>query len=467
MPDIVEDFESATAVVPRTGTWTRVTDSVHSGSYALKSPTTNHNQTSAVDFTIPPGSTTVRLWYRVSTEAVYDPMNIRVDGTIVFSDSGVKNWQQTPEIDVTGAATLRVEYSRDVSAGGGQNAVWIDDLVFTIPVVDEEPPTTPTGLTVTGKTPYSVTLEWQPATDNVAVITYDIYRDGQPAGTSPVTTYTDTGVEPNTTYTYTVRARDAAGNTSPPSSPVTVTTPKAAGVAPIVVDASTPPLVSGSAALTTASFTPPAGALLVACAAFAVPDHPTISHTGPAMTWAKVAALGYGDPIGERGVSAVFVAVCPAAQPVTVTATSTLGNDAGALRVYVLTGIDPATPVGATAAHPIWEDAPYTLPLLTTTRAGSRTVVVSSNWYIDDDSADSTGPGFDYVSWRTSLIGGVAAIQSTPAPAPGTPVAVTLQSTTDLWRGNVVAVEILPMFLPDDEEEPQPATPFRGWGIHL
>jgi hypothetical protein len=67
-----------------------------------------------------------------------------------------------------------------------------------------------------------VVLSWNAATDNVAVVGYDVYRNGtriaQPTGTS----YSHR--PPRGTSTYVVRARDAAGNASGPSASVTVTT---------------------------------------------------------------------------------------------------------------------------------------------------------------------------------------------------------------------------------------------------
>jgi len=68
-----------------------------------------------------------------------------------------------------------------------------------------------------------VTLDWTPSTDNAGVTAYDVYRDG--ALIAPVTTatYTDTGLVAGTAYSYTITARDAAGNVSAASEPLTVT----------------------------------------------------------------------------------------------------------------------------------------------------------------------------------------------------------------------------------------------------
>jgi len=96
---------------------------------------------------------------------------------------------------------------------------------------DTSPPTTPGTLSASGATSSSVNLAWGGSSDNVGVAGYDVLRApgtsggsfnvvGSPGGTS----FTDSGLSANTTYRYQVRARDAAGNTSPVSNTITVTT---------------------------------------------------------------------------------------------------------------------------------------------------------------------------------------------------------------------------------------------------
>ena len=111
---------------------------------------------------------------------------------------------------------------------GGYSAV----ASATTPAPDTTAPTTPTGLTVTAVSASQVNLSWNASTDNVAVTGYELQRCqgigcttfiqiATPTGTS----YSDTGLTGSTTYRYWVRATDAAGNLSPWSSIVAVTTP--------------------------------------------------------------------------------------------------------------------------------------------------------------------------------------------------------------------------------------------------
>jgi hypothetical protein len=90
---------------------------------------------------------------------------------------------------------------------------------------DTTPPTAPDGLTATAQSATRVDLTWAASSDDVGVDHYQVVRDQTPVGTSLSTSYSDTTVDPSTTYTYVVIAYDAAGNPSPPSTSATVTTP--------------------------------------------------------------------------------------------------------------------------------------------------------------------------------------------------------------------------------------------------
>jgi chitodextrinase len=99
---------------------------------------------------------------------------------------------------------------------------------------DTTAPSAPSGLSATAASATSVNLSWTAAVDDVGVTGYDVWRNGaalaSSAGTG--TTFTDSTAAASTTYSYTVRARDAAGNVSPESAPATATTPAAADTTP-------------------------------------------------------------------------------------------------------------------------------------------------------------------------------------------------------------------------------------------
>ena len=92
------------------------------------------------------------------------------------------------------------------------------------------PPTVPAGLTDTSDTATSVGLSWNASTDSTGTLAgYTVYRNGTSIGTTnaSTTTFTDSTVQPSTTYSYTVDAFDTAGNHSAQSAALQVTTPAA------------------------------------------------------------------------------------------------------------------------------------------------------------------------------------------------------------------------------------------------
>jgi hypothetical protein len=94
--------------------------------------------------------------------------------------------------------------------------------------VEHVRPTTPTDLTSVALDSQTIRLTWTASTDNVGVVGYNIRRDGRHVASQRdgTTTFLDGQLEPGTTYTYQVKAFDAAGNESALSDPTTATTPE-------------------------------------------------------------------------------------------------------------------------------------------------------------------------------------------------------------------------------------------------
>jgi hypothetical protein len=101
---------------------------------------------------------------------------------------------------------------------------------------DTTPPVAPTGLTAAALSSTEVELSWNASSDNVGVTAYSVYRDGVRVCSVAALSCIDTGLSPSTTYSYTVKARDAAGNFSPPSNTATVTTPPGTGTTTLLAD---------------------------------------------------------------------------------------------------------------------------------------------------------------------------------------------------------------------------------------
>jgi len=101
----------------------------------------------------------------------------------------------------------------------------------TLPTVDTSPPTAPTGLSTSVFSSSQIVLGWTPSTDNVGVTAYLMERcQGlnctafNQIGSSAALNYSDMGLTASTTYTYRIRASDAAGNLSGYSTGATTTT---------------------------------------------------------------------------------------------------------------------------------------------------------------------------------------------------------------------------------------------------
>lgn len=117
---------------------------------------------------------------------------------------------------------LTIEFLRQI-----QNPTIAAIEVFALqgPPPDSFPPSTPGGLAVTGTTPGSVSLAWNAASDEVGVTGYRIRRDGVTVAEVAGLSFSDTGLTANSSYTYAVAARDAAGNYSPEATVSTSTLP--------------------------------------------------------------------------------------------------------------------------------------------------------------------------------------------------------------------------------------------------
>ena len=83
---------------------------------------------------------------------------------------------------------------------------------------DTTAPTTPGNLAISSRSSSSVTLAWSASTDNVAVTAYSVTQNGTTAGTTSSISYQLTGLACGQSFTFSVTAKDAAGNTSQPAS---------------------------------------------------------------------------------------------------------------------------------------------------------------------------------------------------------------------------------------------------------
>ncbi|NEB82308.1 Secreted glycosyl hydrolase [Streptomyces sp. SID14478] len=190
---------------------------------------------------IEPATGQIKLTWKAATDNVavtgYDiyangTLRASVDGnTLTYTDSQPASATLTYFVRAKDAAGNQSANSNSVTRKGDTG--------------DTQAPTAPGNLAFTEATKGQIKLTWQASTDNVKVTAYDIYANGSliKSVAGDVTTYTDTQPA-SATVTYTVRAKDAAGNQSTNSNSTTRngSTPVAANLAvgkPVTASSST------------------------------------------------------------------------------------------------------------------------------------------------------------------------------------------------------------------------------------
>ncbi len=201
--------------------------------------------------TSPGTETSVDLAWNASTD------NIAVTGYVVLKNGVAVQTVTGLNTSVPGL-TVNTTYSFTVEAkdAAGNTSTPSNAVGFTTP--DQTPPSAPQNLTAPNATQQSVSLSWTASSDNVGVTAYDVYNGSTlvPGAWVSGTVATVSGLTPSTSYTFTVKARDAAGNTSGASNPVTKAT---ASTGPTAPGAPTVGVVNGGMLNADSGVVPPKG----------------------------------------------------------------------------------------------------------------------------------------------------------------------------------------------------------------
>ena len=154
--------------------------------------------------------------------------NVGVTGYNIYQGTTLKATVTTTSYSVTGLTALTA-YSFSVKAkdaagniSAASSSVNVTTLATT--TTDTQAPTAPTNLVASGTTATTTNLSWTAATDNVGVTGYSVYQGTTLKATVTTTSYSVTGLTASTAYSFSVKAKDAAGNISAASSSVNVTT---------------------------------------------------------------------------------------------------------------------------------------------------------------------------------------------------------------------------------------------------
>ncbi|MEO8233943.1 MAG: M4 family metallopeptidase [Flavobacterium sp.] len=137
----------------------------------------------------------------------------------------------TASSNYAAARTGAIQAATDLYGAGSAEVIATTNAWYAVGVgaayagsADTVAPSIPSSLAASGTTSSSTNLSWTASTDNVAVTGYNVYNGATLATTVTGTTATVSGLTGSTTYTFTVKAKDAAGNLSAASNAVSVTT---------------------------------------------------------------------------------------------------------------------------------------------------------------------------------------------------------------------------------------------------
>ncbi|MDY8138065.1 GEVED domain-containing protein [Aquimarina sp. 2201CG5-10] len=167
------------------------------------------------------GNTFLTLNWNASTD------NVGVTGYDVYRGSTNIGTVTGTTYNVTGlAAGTAYDFSvraKDAAGNisGSSNVV---NVTTTSNPDDTQAPTAPGNLTASNVAQTTLSLSWTASTDNIGVTGYDVYRGATRLTTVTGTSYNVSGLTANTSYSFSVKAKDAAGNESASSNTVNVTT---------------------------------------------------------------------------------------------------------------------------------------------------------------------------------------------------------------------------------------------------
>ncbi|MCR8630971.1 polysaccharide lyase family 7 protein [Paenibacillus radicis (ex Xue et al. 2023)] len=163
------------------------------------------------------GGTTTTLQsaaYTFNTSTFYT-LKLSLNGTTI---SGSVNGSQLVSVTDSSLTSGKIAI---YSSGAGW---WDDVLVSDIASSDTQAPTAPANLAATAISSSQINLSWNASTDNVGVSGYNVYRGSTLVGSPTTLSFSDTGLNASTSYSYTVKAKDAAGNLSAASNTASATT---------------------------------------------------------------------------------------------------------------------------------------------------------------------------------------------------------------------------------------------------
>lgn len=164
---------------------------------------------------------------QISWDSSYD--NVAVSGYYVYrNDEAITGLLTTLYYvdSLLNSATTYTYRVRSIDSSGNYSSFSSSVSATTLINVDTVPPTIPLNVTATVIDTSSIRINWSASYDAVGVEGYYIYKDTLLiAGPITELSYVSAGLSPDTTYQYTVKAKDTSNNYSDDSAIVSSTTP--------------------------------------------------------------------------------------------------------------------------------------------------------------------------------------------------------------------------------------------------
>ncbi len=359
---------------------------------------------------------------------------------VTFTQIGTTGATITTYSDSPLALVTLYYYRVRATNGAGDSAY--SNIASTTTLADTTPPTAPTNLTATATSSTQINLSWTASTDNVGVTGYQIQRcqgagcaSFAQVGTSTTPSFPDTGLLASTSYSYQVRALDAANNPSGFSNVATTTTQSAAPPPPVtlVQHAETSVLAGTNTLSQTFPAASVSGNLIIVSLKWgnqALSVSSIMDNKGNVYT----SAVGPTNWNGTLKSTQTFYAknITGGGAPIAITVTLT-GNSTSSFHLYQFeyTNIDPTNPIDTTCASAGVGTAVSCGPV-TTNFANDLLYAVAFN----DSAVTNAGAGFTTLSTYHSNL-----VESMQTAAAGSYTGTATNTLSTSWFMHLLAIK--------------------------
>ena len=211
--------------------WYGEADTTHDGVDAARSGDIGDGQETLLQTTVTgPGRLT--WWWKVSSEAYFDILELRLNGTSQSSISGEVDWQQASATIPAGTQIVQWRYSKDYSYSSGQDAGWVDQVSFVPdpPLITRQPFSQTVNVGALVLLPVTAT--------GLSPLTYQWLQDGNPLPAGTNATLTLTNATRRNGGTYAVLVSNPGGGTLSSNAVLKVLVPELLGTPTLLPDGS-------------------------------------------------------------------------------------------------------------------------------------------------------------------------------------------------------------------------------------